>query len=45
MKFLNVLKELNIGTDADTWIRGLPNVRKATKQLHTHCHVTSEGAI
>ena len=35
-KVLDIIKELTLGTDADTWIKGLKCVRKAMQKLQAH---------
>ena len=41
-KVLDILKELTLGTDAETWIKGLKCVRKAMHKLQYHYDDTSE---
>ena len=43
-KLLDIIKELNLGTDSKTWIKGLKYFRKATQELQDHYYVTSEGS-
>ena len=43
-KVLDILKELTLGTDAETWIKGLKCGRKAMQELQAHYDGTSEGA-
>ena len=43
-KVVDILKELTLGTDAETWIKGLKCVRKAMQELQAHYDGTSEGA-
>ena len=43
-KVIDILKELTIGTDAETWIKGLKCGRKAIQELQAHYDGTSEGA-
>ena len=43
-KFLDIIKELTLGTDAETWIEGLKCGIKAMQELQDHYEGTSEGA-
>ena len=43
-KVLDILKELNIGNDAETWIKGLKCGRKEMHELQSHYDGTSEVA-
>ena len=43
-KVIDILKELTLGTDAETLIKGLKCGRKAIQELQAHYDVTSEGA-
>ena len=43
-KFLDILKEMSLGTDAETSIKGLKCGRKAIQELQAHYDGTSEGA-
>ena len=43
-KVLGILKEINLGNDAETWIKGLKCGRKAMQELQYHYDGTSEGA-
>ena len=43
-KFLDIIKELTLGTDAETWIKGLQCGRKSMQELHAQYDVRSEGA-
>ena len=43
-KALDILKELTLGTDAETWIKCIKCGRKAIQQLQAHYDGTSEGA-
>ena len=40
-KVLDVLKELTLGTDAETWIKGLNCGRKSMQELQAHYDGTS----
>ena len=42
-KVLNILKELTLGTDAETFIKGLKCGRKAMQELQSHYYGKSEG--
>ena len=42
-KYLNIYKELTIGIDAETWIKGLKCVRKVIQDIQEHYDGTSEG--
>ena len=42
-KALDILKELTIGTDEETCIRGLKCGRNSMKELQAHYYGTSEG--
>ena len=42
-KVLNILKELTLGTDEETWIKGLKCGRKSIQELKYHYDGTSEG--
>ena len=42
-KVLDILKEMTLGTDAETWIKGLKCGRKAMRELQYHYDGTSEG--
>ena len=42
-KVLDILKELTLGTDAETCIKGFKGVRKETKEPQAHYDDTSEG--
>ena len=35
-KILDIFKDLTLGTDAETWIKGLKCGRKATQELQSH---------
>ena len=41
---LDINKELNLGNDAETWIKGLKCGRKSMQELQAHHDGTSEGA-
>ena len=41
-KVLNILKELTLGTDTETRIKGLKCSRKSTQELQDHYDGTSE---
>ena len=41
---LDIIKELNLGTDAETWINGLKCGSKAMQELQANYYGTSEGA-
>ena len=43
-KVLDILKELTLGTDAETWVKGLKCGRKEMQELQPHYYGTSEGA-
>ena len=43
-KFLDILKETTLGTDAETWIKGLKCGKKAMQELQARYDGTSEGA-
>ena len=43
-KVLDILKELTLGTDADTWIKGLKYGRNAMQELQAYYDGTSEGS-
>ena len=43
-KVLNILKELTLGTDTETRIKGLKCSRKSTQELQDHYDCTSEAA-
>ena len=43
-KVLDILKEITLGTDADTWIKGLKYGRNAMQELQAHYDVTTEGS-
>ena len=43
-KVLGILKELTLGTDVETWIKGLNCGRKVMQELQSHYDGTSEGA-
>ena len=43
-KVLDILKEMTLGTDAETWIKGLKCGRKSMQKLHAHYEGTPEGA-
>ena len=43
-KIIDIIKELTLGTDAKTWIKGLKCVRKAMQELKYCCYGMSEGA-
>ena len=40
-KFIDIIKELTLGTDAETWIKGLKCDRKAMQELQAHYDGTS----
>ena len=40
-KVFEILKELNLGTDAETWVKGLKCRRKAIQELQAHYDGTS----
>ena len=40
-KVLDILKELTLGTDAETWIKGLKYRRNAMQELQAHYDGTS----
>ena len=42
-KILDILKKLTLGTDAETWIKGLKCSKKEIHKLQTHWDGTSEG--
>ena len=44
-KVLDILKELTLGTDAETWIKGLKCDRKAIQELQAHHDSKPEGAL
>ena len=41
---IDILKELTLGTDDETWIKGIKCGRKAMQELQAHYYGTSEGA-
>ena len=43
-KVLTILKELTLGTDAETYIKGLECGLKAMQELQAHYDSTSEGS-
>ena len=43
-KVLDIIKELTLGNDAETWIKGLKCGRKAMQDLQAHYDGTSGGA-
>ena len=43
-KVLDILKELNLGNDAETWIKVLNCGRKSMQKFQAHYDVMSEGA-
>ena len=43
-KVVNILKELTLGTDAESWIKGFKCGRKEMQELQDHYFGTSEGA-
>ena len=43
-KVLDILKEPTLGTDAETWIKGLKCGRKEIQELQSHYDGTSEGS-
>ena len=43
-KVLDIIKELTLGTDADTWIKGIKYGRNAMQELQAHYDGTSEGS-
>ena len=43
-KVIDILKELNLGTDAETCIKGLTCYRKLMKELQANYYGTSEGS-
>ena len=43
-KVIDILKELTLGTDSETWIKGLKCVINAMQELQPHYDGTSEGA-
>ena len=43
-KVLYIHKELTLGTEAETWIKGLKCVRKAMQELQAHYDGTLEGS-
>ena len=44
-KVLDIIKELTLETDAETWIRGLKCGIKAMQELQAHYDGTSEGSL
>ena len=42
-KVIDILKELTLGTDSETRIKGIKCVRKAMQELQYHYDGTSEG--
>ena len=42
-KFLDIIKELTLGTNAETWIKDLKCCRKAMQELQSHYDGKSEG--
>ena len=42
-KVINILKELNIGTDSGTWIKGIKFEMKTMQELQVQLYGTSEG--
>ena len=44
-KVLNVLKELTLGTDAETWIKFFKCDRKEIKKVQAHYNGMSEGEL
>ena len=45
MKLLNIIKEINLGTDTENFIKGLKCGKKATRELQARYYGTSEGVI
>ena len=43
-KVIGILKELTLGIDAETWIKGLKCGRKYMQYIKANYDVTSEGA-
>ena len=43
-KVLDILKEMTLGTDSETWIKGLKCIRKAIQELQDHYDGTAEGS-
>ena len=42
-KVIKIIKELKVGTDNETWIKGIKCGRKAMQELQSHYDGTSEG--
>ena len=45
MEFIDILKELTIGTDSETYMNGLKCGIMDTKEIHAHYDGTLEGAL
>ena len=43
-KVIGIIKELTLGTDYETWIKGLKCGRKAIQELQAHYDGMSEGS-
>ena len=43
-KFIDIIKEITLRTDAETWIKGIKCGRKAMQELQAHYDDTPEGA-
>ena len=43
-KFLDIIRETNLGTDNETWIKGLKCIRKSMQEIQAHYDGTSKGA-
>ena len=43
-KVINIIKELTLGTESETWIKGLKCGRKAMQELQDNYDGTSEGS-
>ena len=43
-KILDIIKNMNLGTDAETWIKDLKCSRKAMQELQAHYNKKSEGS-
>ena len=44
-KVLDIIKDLTLGTDSKTWIKGLKCGRKVMQELQAHCDGMPEVAI
>ena len=43
-KVLDIINELTLGTDSETWIKGFKCGRKEIQELQSHYNGTSEGS-